>query len=707
VPALGRGPSGTSDLDCSREVVPGVFVPQAQCEWLGPPPGDEYPDHVNVLGTPMVSDLGTQAGEFSVPVIIFISYNCNDGGDQSCRGIDPACFGVIRVIDGQTCAQLATISSPTVVGSSALALADLDDNGHLDIIGARTDGGLAAWTQDVTGAWGPMWQTPTSYADSSCDWGGPSVHDLDDDGKPEVLFYGAVYDGPTGAVLDEHIAPGTLDPISSGYIPVAADVDADGHPELVSGVGLFDWDTATRHWTARAGSLGGGGRIAVADLGTYGADPAADDRATLDGKAEVVVVTAGVVRIMTLGGRQIFAATLPGVQPGSGGPPTIADFDGDGRAEIGDAGKFAYAVFDPDCNPGGDATGCPSGRTDGILWSQPSQDASSNVTGSSVFDFEGDGRNEVVYGDECFTRVYDGTSGQVMYSRYRTSCTWYENPVIADVDGDFNAEIVSTSNKNCNVGCPALDPIFDGIACLDPSDCPGAPTCGREAPGDVLGRCRCSVDEDCGGDNFVCRDPIAGASAAGKVCRAGHPGPATASGVRVIADSLDRWVNTRRIWNQHAYSVTNVGPGGVIPRTSEWMRNWDNPLLNTFRANAPGEGITGDGRAVTPDLTVRGATMACTAGMDTLSVEICNRGTEPVGSGVAVAATAGGNLICLGHSEAVLRAGTCATVSCAATAAVAAGPITVSVDDDGTGHGANTECREGNNSLTVAATACP
>ena len=32
-----------------------------------------------------------------------------------------------------------------------------------------------------------------------------------------------------------------------------------------------------------------------------------------------------------------------------------------------------------------------------MLWSQRSQDMSSNVTGSSVFDFEGDGRAEAVY----------------------------------------------------------------------------------------------------------------------------------------------------------------------------------------------------------------------------------------------------------------------------------------------------------------------
>jgi hypothetical protein len=79
------------------------------------------------------------------------------------------------------------------------------------------------------------------------------------------------------------------------------------------------------------------------------------------------------------------------------------------------------------------ATGCVGNY---VRWSRPSQDASSATTGSSIFDFEFDGQAEAVYGDECFTRVYEGKTGEVLYSSYRTSCTWYENPIVADVDND-------------------------------------------------------------------------------------------------------------------------------------------------------------------------------------------------------------------------------------------------------------------------------
>src|SRR5687768_2284417 len=52
------GPSGDYDEGCIREAVPGVFVPGVQCEWIGPAPTDPYPDHRNVLGSPMVADFG-------------------------------------------------------------------------------------------------------------------------------------------------------------------------------------------------------------------------------------------------------------------------------------------------------------------------------------------------------------------------------------------------------------------------------------------------------------------------------------------------------------------------------------------------------------------------------------------------------------------------------------------------------------------------
>ena len=698
----GVGPGGGSNSECKRDPVPGVFFPGVQCEWLGPPAGDAFPAHANVLATPMVGTF-YKDGEFATPSIVFTAYNFTDGGGESCIGTNPAFFGVIRVIDGRTCTQQATIASPPVIGSASVAIGDLAGDPTPEIVAARQDGGLVAFTLRPAG-WEVLWQTASKFGDDLCDWAGPSIHDLDDDGVPEVLFYGAVYDA-AGNTVDESIAA-TVDSIGTGYVPVVADIDSDGAPDLITGTQVYTWDKAGRRWVVKKGMPGANGHTAVADFGTFPAN-GQDVRGQLDGIAELAVVFGGVAKVFTIDGREVFSANLIAIGSGGvgkGGPPTIADFDGDGRVEFASAGASAYHVFDPDCRGTPSSTTCPSLRTDGIAWVQQSQDFSSNTTGSSVFDFDGDGRAEAVYGDECFTRVYDGVTGKVLYSRFRTSCTWYENPLVVDTDIDFNAEIVSTSNTNCSVTCPAIDPIFDGVQCLDDSDCPAAAPCGREQPGDALGRCRCGGDPDCGGDGFVCLDPIGGASAAGKVCRASHPATAAATGVRVLADSVDRWVNTRSVWNQHAFAVTNVEDNGHIPRTSQWLANWKQQGLNNFRQNSPGTGIV---PGAIPDLTVKQAKVTCDAAGPTITAEVCNRGTEPVARGLPIAVYAAGpprELRCSMATTQNIFPGLCTVASCTWTGPP--GDAVVVVDDRGTGSGIDLECREDNNELAVTIN-CP
>jgi hypothetical protein len=690
----GVGPGGSSDPSCRGSVTPGVFRPTTQCEWAGPPVGDAFPDHVNVLATPMVAALET-AG---TPVIVFPSYNFTDHQSESCIGANPDYFGVLRVIDGATCRQLATIAAPSVIATAPVALADLGADAAPEIVAARSKGGLVAFTRTADG-WRILWETASVFADQLCSWAGPSIHDLDDDGAAEVVFHGAVYDGRTGATIDESIA-GLVDSVGVGYIPVVADVDGDGGPELVTGSQLYGWDRQARHWVARRGLPGANGAVAVGDFGTF---PAAgqDDRSRTDGIAEVVLIYQGVARVFTANAREVFSASLKGVAgaAGQGGPPVVADFDGDGRVEIGSAGGTAYNVLDPDCGRAPEAATCASLATDGVLWVAPSRGSVPNITGSSAFDFDGDLRAEVVYGDECFTRVYDGATGAVLASRARTSCTWYENPVIADTDGDFNAELITTSNRNCSFTCPAVDPLFDGVACVDDGDCTGATRCARDQRGDALGRCRCTLDDDCG-DGLVCRDPIAGPAAAGKVCRASHAAQASA-GVRVLADAADRWVGARSIWNQHAYSVTNVDATGSVPRTSEWLRNWTQTGLNNFRSN------TSSAVPASPDLTIKQAKVTCDASAPTVSAEVCNRGGEPVAPGVPVAvyaATTPSRLRCQARTDGFLAPGACATVSCAWNGAPGDGAVVI--DDRGDGGGEARECREDNNALDITVT-CP
>jgi hypothetical protein len=698
-----------TDETCRRLVPAGTFSPTVQCEFREAPAGDAFPTHLHVLSTPMVADfaIGRGPDEPARPSIVVVF---DDGVDGSTE--QPT--GVIRILDGATCAQTAELGSLQLVShSSPPAIGDLDGDGRPEIVAYQAGGGLVAFAYDEgSAAWTVRWRstqadgvTPSNPTGGG--WAGPALADLDDDGVPEVLRAGLVYDA-MGRLLDGVTFPTDDYTSNTGTFAVVADVDADGRAEYVRGDGVWEWNAATARWTPESyvTTANTRGHVAVADFGDFpgaaGWPSATPEIAVISG-----IPGPGVARVQTLDGTVVFGP-VPLPAGGLGGPPTIGDFDGDGRPELAAAGARAYSVFDLDCT-GSPIGTCASGSTDGVLWSVPSQDGSSNRTGSSIFDFEGDGRAEAVYGDECFLRVYDGATGAVIFSQARSSCTWYENPVVADLDGDFNAEIVIGDNYNCGSAASGIvcsdtsrgpglgprdtDPLFPGLRCAEAADC----VSGRCEEG----FCRCTADAECcagaGCDRaaFVCEAPPAGTPGTGNTCRASRP--VGTLGIRVYRDAADNWVNSRRIWNQHAYFVTNANEDGTIPRTSAMASNWLDPELNNFRQNVVGDAIPG----ASPDLTTAGNPLVCDDLGARLTARVCNRGTEPVGSGVTVGfyvgdPDAGGTRICAGASVGNLAPGECESVECPWPEAPMEGPgpdIWVRADDDGIAG----ECREANN----------
>ncbi|HMR06598.1 MAG TPA: CARDB domain-containing protein [Polyangiaceae bacterium] len=710
----GQPPTKTFDPTCQVGLPPGNFAPTVKCEFNTPPTGDPFPNHRDVQATPMVVNFNVGASGVPSIVVPFTATVVSNYTED---------LGVVRVLRGDDCSLEANLGGGQsghpgfVVSSSPVAVADLDGDGSSEVVARAAEGNLVAFTKK-SGTWSRLWLSPTpviaacnaSNHRCSLGWAGPSIHDLNDDGIPEIVIEGSVVDGATGALLSGN--PAGYASYSQGLNPVLANLDQDPAIELTNGAAIWEW--AGGAWTAESYyTAPSPGFVAVADFGAYGAGLPADN-------PELAIVAGGALTIRAADATVILGAiAVPG---GGGGAPTIADYDGDGLPEVGVAGQAFLTVYDIDCgatprptgtcnntNTCDDTTGTPGACPSGILWSRRTQDISSNITGSSVFDFEDDGKAEVVYGDECFVRVYDGTDGNVLFSQARSSCTWYENPIVADTDGNFRADLVSPSNLACSDGvngiaCTMLnadgvDQQFPGVRCKENKDCV-ASVCDS-------GFCRCTATSECcsaGTDaacldaGFKCAAPPAGTPGTGNTCRAGHP--KGVQGIRVYNDSNDRWVRSRTIWNQHAYHVTHVNENGTVPKTSAWQKNWKDPDLNNFRQNVPGDASGKDSADVTAGI----AGFTCGAGGALLKAPVCNRGTAPLGANVPVGFYDGATQVCSAKTTKALNPGECETVSCTWTNPPTSAKTDIQVvADDG---GANTECKEGNNLGTVLGVVC-
>lgn len=618
---FGVGPCGDFNSECRGTAPPGDFVPQLECEWLfeGRVGGGPF-------STIVVGDFDMDDDPMTVrPSMAFVAAS------------------TLYVVDGSTCA-LQFSEAASYDNHRSPAIGDITGDGRPELIAYGGGVVRAFGFVPAAGTFERLWESaPTPVSQ-------PSIHDLDDDGVAEVIVAGRVFDHRGSQVID-----------GIGGHSIFADVDADGVIEMIVSSGVYEANFEARRWELepywthpssyeRAFSV-------VADFGDFGDG---------EGIAEIVWVGGRHVTVSRIDGTPIFGPLS--IPASSGGPPTAADFDGDGQVEFSVTNSTHFVVYDFECLAEPRPAHCVQ---PGVRWRQPILEAN-GVTASSVFDFEGDGAAEVVYADHCYLRVYDGATGRVRFSVARSSGTAFEYPVIADVDGDFNSEIVVGSNRNgFSAQCTnPFDPYFTGPSCEAPSGC-------------------ASPLHEC----------------IGGVCRATRRG---SDGVQVYGDLEDQWVSSRPIWNQYEYHVTHVRDDGSIPRTSEWQRNWVSPTLNNFRQNS--QGIGGATHAAA-DLTIRPNHGWDCSGRSSQSFEVsvCNRGLEPVGSGVPVTFYAGRTSICpASRTTTILRSGECEDISCVWESAPAE-PIDIVVvaDDSRAGFGVTyRECREGNNEAIFAARSC-
>lgn len=582
---------------CEYKPPPGVFSPEVFWSW--PQPSTPEPSYYQIIATPLVIAL-EKAPARDVPVVPAVIFLAGQS-IQNAR---------LRAVRGDTGEDLFHNLADVFVGQSQIAAGDLEGDGTVEIVGllegtasycgyvglhqgarlaAFDAGGQRLWVSDATVNAGAA---------------APALVDLDGDGGVEVIVGDSVFDNAGNLLWVASHGPGIDGCLQAAAASIAADIIGGGTHEVIIGATAYGAAGNVVWRGMQAGVLVPDGFPAVADFDA-------------DGVPEVVVVHGGGNGMSILRGdtgERICHAPGPAGASIGGGPPVIADFDGDNTPEIGVVYTGTYVVYESDCT---------------VKWSRSVADQS-GMTSSSVFDFDGDGRSEVVYTDEALVHVFKGDDGTSVFTLDHQSGTGLENPVVADIDADGHTEVVAI---------------------------------GQQLPS-----------------------------------------------IKAFRDMDRNWVASRRVWNQHAYHVTNVGEDGSIPasETASWLA----PRVNSYRAN-----VQGLGTFDVPDLEIGDlvtATGACPLSL-TAFARVFNRGARGVlppvwvrftlmldGAMVATVEAVTTHMLLPGESELVsaslpLEPGTLDGYE-----------LWAEVDpDDGTGFGAVRECDEDNNTAGPTTASCP
>ncbi|WP_167248054.1 carboxypeptidase regulatory-like domain-containing protein [Acinetobacter sp. Tr-809] len=367
--------------------------------------------------------------------------------------------GQYRAIDGKTGALKFTLA-----GSGAqevAAIADLDKDGIPEIV-VKNSNSLLIYNNK--GQIKKQFTNP-SFSLNASGWSSdayhPNIADLDGDGIPEILINNKIFNYEQGLLVNN---------LTSGQTQAVADINGDGYPEIIGLEGVSDRQgNLLYRFKTKAGTQLMLKFLAVGDvLGSS--------------KPQIIAVYGSLVYIFDAQtGIEIASYNAPS---SAGGSPVIADFDGDGIADIGLARTYNYVAL----------------RGDGsVIWSTPISDGSGG-TGSTVFDFDNDGKLEAVHFDEQNIRVYDAATGVERIKIPNSTATAHEYPVVVDADADGHADIILGSS--------------------------------------------------------------------------GH-------GIRMISGKNRDWANTRNIWNQYSYHVTNINDDLTVPKKE--VNSWE--AHNTYRAN--------------------------------------------------------------------------------------------------------------------------
>ncbi len=358
----------------------------------------------------------------------------------------------IQIFNGEDC----SIKQSIVVGVNSpfaqVAIADVDVDGLGDIFLWENGNRLSRYEYGNPNA---VWTTANNVEVNN--YTTPHIADFNGDGIPEVYGGNKIFNTIDGTRLATGTGSrGAYNTRNTDSKTIAYDVFQPGDPnpsggifgaeaeglELIAGNNVYTVELGD-------GTMDNGVLTVVSEITSNGLTDGFTSIADVDGDGaiDIVVMDAGKVyvwnpRTQTQIGTSYMIASTSG-----GGRINIGDFDNDGMVELGVAGNNIYVVLEYDA----------ASNTLVEKWTKPGVDDGSQRTGSSLFDFEGDGMKEVVYSEEAFLFILNAETGAEIVRVPAEAGTRTEYPLVADVNADGAAEVILTAQDGNGPGFSGND----------------------------------------------------------------------------------------------------------------------------------------------------------------------------------------------------------------------------------------------------------
>ncbi|MCK6590240.1 MAG: VCBS repeat-containing protein, partial [Polyangiaceae bacterium] len=411
--------------ECEQKAPAGSFAPVLQWQWTAPEPapGSLFSGSFQ---TPLVANLTDDNGDGAVDLCDIPDVVVGAVDTFAYEGFRLVSTSSLHVLSGDTGALKLTFASK-VDTFVYPALGDIDNDGLPEIVAGEPSGKLVAFETDGSVKWiGDPAGYQASFSSAQCV--AVSLYDLEGDGDIEILAGFEVFNAQGKRLWG---LPGNASEWDGQFwcvTPTAADLDGDGSLEVLFGHVAYRADGTL--YFKLDGFAPGHPQVA-----NFDADP--EPEIVLTNKDGLTILEAdGSIKLGPV------RPTDPEPSPNCWGKPaTVHDFDGDGKADIaaGTCSDFSvYSVAANALKP---------------LWSSPVKDISGLAT-ASAFDFLGDGVADAIYADESTIFVFDGADGSLLMTAQRSSATLIEYPVVADVDNDGSAELISISNYSAGGSGP-------------------------------------------------------------------------------------------------------------------------------------------------------------------------------------------------------------------------------------------------------------